>query len=81
MSLCTNLRKSIIFYSLFDMGGEYYGYVADITCTFPVNGKFTDKQKIIYNAVLRANRAVMRASKPGGCILKLTNALMDGEDV
>ncbi|ESO13045.1 hypothetical protein HELRODRAFT_153989 [Helobdella robusta] len=50
---------------LFDMGGEYYGYVADITCTFPVNGKFTDKQKLVYEAVLRANREVMKRSKPG----------------
>ncbi|XP_046843454.1 xaa-Pro dipeptidase-like [Xenia sp. Carnegie-2017] len=50
---------------LFDMGGEYYCYAADITCSFPVNGKFTEKQKNIYEAVLRANRAVMAQVKPG----------------
>lgn len=50
---------------LFDMGGEYYCYTSDITCSFPVNGKFTEKQKPIYNAVLKASRAVMGACKPG----------------
>ena len=50
---------------LFDMGGEYCCYASDITCSFPANGKFTDNQKVIYNAVLKANRAVMAAAKPG----------------
>lgn len=50
---------------LFDMGGEYHCYTSDITCSFPVNGKFTADQRLIYNAVLRANRAVMAACKPG----------------
>ena len=47
------------------MGGNYCGYAADITCSFPVNGKFTDKQKLIYNAVLDARNAVINAGKPG----------------
>lgn len=50
---------------LFDMGGNYCGYAADITCTFPVNGKFTDDQKMIYEAVLAARDAVMNHAKPG----------------
>lgn len=50
---------------LFDMGAEYYCYASDITCSFPANGKFTDRQRVIYEAVLRANRAVMAAMKPG----------------
>ncbi|KAK2703589.1 xaa-Pro dipeptidase-like isoform X2 [Artemia franciscana] len=50
---------------LFDMGAEYCGYDSDITCSFPANGVFTEKQKVIYNAVLRANRAVIAAVKPG----------------
>lgn len=50
---------------LFDMGAEYYCYTSDITCSFPVNGKFTDDQKNIYNAVLKSNRAVQAAMKPG----------------
>lgn len=49
----------------FDMGGEYYCYASDITCAFPANGKFSPDQKIIYNAVLKANRAVFNASRPG----------------
>lgn len=47
------------------MGANYYGYAADITVTFPVNGKFTPDQKIIYEAVLAANLAVFKAGKPG----------------
>lgn len=50
---------------LFDMGCEYYCYASDITCSYPSNGKFTPEQRFIYNAVLKANRAVMAASKPG----------------
>lgn len=51
--------------SLFDMGGEYYCYGSDITCTFPANGKFTADQRAVYEAVLKASRAVMKAVKPG----------------
>lgn len=47
------------------MGGNYFGYAADITCTFPANGKFTPDQKLIYEAVLAANLAVQEAAKPG----------------
>ncbi|XP_070574989.1 xaa-Pro dipeptidase-like isoform X1 [Ptychodera flava] len=50
---------------LFDMGGEYYCYTSDITCSFPVNGKFTADQKMVYEAVYKASRAVMKAVKPG----------------
>ena len=57
---------------LFDMGGEYCCYTSDITCSFPANGKFTKDQKIIYNAVLKANRAVMAAIKPGDLCLAAT---------
>uniref|UniRef100_A0A674AZT3 Xaa-Pro dipeptidase n=1 Tax=Salmo trutta TaxID=8032 RepID=A0A674AZT3_SALTR len=49
---------------LFDMGGEYYCYSSDITCSFPANGKFTPDQKAIYEAVLKSSRAVMAAIKP-----------------
>ncbi|XP_072931446.1 xaa-Pro dipeptidase [Epargyreus clarus] len=50
---------------LFDMGGNYAGYAADITCSFPANGKFTKDQKLIYEAVLAARDAVVREAKPG----------------
>ncbi|CAK5129330.1 unnamed protein product [Meloidogyne enterolobii] len=50
---------------LFDMGPEYNCYGSDVTCTFPANGKFSEKQKLIYNAVYRANRTVLKEAKPG----------------
>lgn len=50
---------------LFDMGAEYFCFCSDITCSYPVSGKFTDKQKVIYNAVWRATKAVLEAAKPG----------------
>ena len=50
---------------LFDMGGEYDCYTSDITCSFPANGKFSPKQRIVYKAVLRASRAVMSQAKAG----------------
>ena len=52
-------------FALLDMGGEYHNYASDITCSFPVNGKFTPAQSIIYNAVLDAQQQVFRALKPG----------------
>uniref|UniRef100_A0A8C7MI10 Xaa-Pro dipeptidase n=1 Tax=Oncorhynchus kisutch TaxID=8019 RepID=A0A8C7MI10_ONCKI len=55
--------------TLFDMGGEYYCYSSDITCSFPANGKFTPDQKAIYEAVLKSSRAVMAAIKPGMILL------------
>lgn len=40
---------------------------SDVTTSFPANGIFTDRQKLIYNAVLDANRTVFEAAKPGWC--------------
>jgi Xaa-Pro dipeptidase len=48
-----------------DSGGEYHGYAADITCSYPVNGRFTHEQRMIYETVLAANLAVQQAMKPG----------------
>ncbi|KAH9762822.1 AMP N domain-containing protein [Citrus sinensis] len=53
--------------ALLDMGAEYQFYGSDITCSFPVNGKFTSDQSLIYNAVLKAHNAVINAMKPGVC--------------
>ena len=44
---------------LTDQGHQVHHYVSDVTTSFPVNGKFTQKQKEIYNIVLKANRTVM----------------------
>lgn len=50
---------------LFDLGAQYKCYNGDISRTFPINGKFTDRQKQIYNIVLKAQKAVEDAIKPG----------------
>lgn len=49
---------------LLDVGAEYGGYNADMTRTIPVNGRFTKRQKAVYNAVLRVKRAAMKMMKP-----------------
>ncbi|XP_054786246.1 uncharacterized protein LOC129292674 [Prosopis cineraria] len=51
--------------ALLDMGAEYHFYGSDITCSFPVNGKFSSDQSLIYNAVLDAHNDVIAAMKPG----------------
>ena len=50
---------------LLDLGAQYKQYAADISRTFPVNGKFTERQKQIYNIVLKAQQDVIDAMKPG----------------
>ncbi|KAG6544972.1 hypothetical protein Mapa_013664 [Marchantia paleacea] len=51
--------------ALLDMGAEFGCYGSDITCSYPINGKFTADQKVIYEAVLKAQKAVMSQMKPG----------------
>lgn len=48
-----------------DVAGEYGGYDADITRTLPANGKFTARQREIYDIVLGAQNAAIAAVKPG----------------
>jgi Xaa-Pro aminopeptidase len=48
-----------------DVAGEYGGYAADITRTLPANGKFTPRQREIYEIVLGAQNAALDAIKPG----------------
>ena len=50
---------------LFDLGAQNNYYNADITRTFPVNGVFSERQKEVYNAVLRVNERVIKTIKPG----------------
>lgn len=50
---------------LFDVGAEYGNYNADMSRTIPVNGKFTKRQKDVYNAVLRVQRSAMEMLRPG----------------
>jgi Xaa-Pro aminopeptidase len=48
-----------------DVGAEIEGYAADITRTIPVSGKFTPEQRKVYDTVLRAQEAIIRAIRPG----------------
>ncbi len=50
---------------LLDLGAQYKYYNGDISRTFPINGKFSERQKEVYNIVLEANETVMKAVKPG----------------
>jgi Xaa-Pro aminopeptidase len=50
---------------LMDVGGQYSGYASDITRTVPANGKFTPRQREIYEIVLGAQNAALAALKPG----------------
>ncbi len=48
-----------------DAGAEYHGYTADVTRTLPVDGKFSAQEKTIYNIVLEAQEAGIKACVPG----------------
>jgi Xaa-Pro aminopeptidase len=50
---------------LIDAGAEYDSYASDITRTFPVNGKFTDAQRDIYELVLKAQEECIAMVRPG----------------
>lgn len=50
---------------LFDLGAQYKQYASDISRTYPANGKYTDRQKTIYNIVLKAHNEVIEMMKPG----------------
>ena len=56
---------------LLDLGARVNGYNADITRTYPVSGKFTERQKQFYNLVLSANQAVTKIAKPGVTLKEL----------
>jgi Xaa-Pro aminopeptidase len=59
---------------LMDLGAEYRGYTADITRTIPVNGKFSQEQKQIYELVLAAQEEAMKITKAGATFQQLTFA-------
>ncbi|WP_133128120.1 Xaa-Pro aminopeptidase [Legionella nagasakiensis] len=50
---------------LIDAGGEYENYAADITRTFPINGRFSAEQRQIYELVLSAQKAGIACIRPG----------------
>ncbi len=59
---------------LMDVGAEYEHYTADVTRTFPVNGKFTKEQAEIYQIVYDAQEAAAKAAKPGATLNDLSEA-------
>ena len=62
---------------LIDLGSAYGHYCADISRTFPINGKFTDRQKQLYDTVLEAQKIVIAAAKPGLTTRQLNQMVVD----
>lgn len=62
---------------LMDFGAEYGGYCADLTRTVPVNGKFTKRQKDVYNTCLQLHNYAKSILKPGITILDYTEKIGD----
>ncbi len=58
---------------LLDLGAKYENYCSDITRTYPVNGKFTPRQREIYELVLKANKEVAAYAKPGLTLRQLND--------
>lgn len=67
---------------LFDIGCEFLNYSSDLSRTIPINGKFTERQKQCYNAVLRVMKQLRELYRPGHCINEInetTHRLMEQE--
>jgi Xaa-Pro aminopeptidase len=62
---------------LMDFGSEYGNYASDLTRTIPVNGKFSERQKAVYNAVLRVKRAAEAMLRPGNNLMDYHVAVGD----
>ena len=60
-----------------DAGAEWGQYTADVTRTFPVNGKFTPRQKAIYDLVLATQQAAFDSTRPGMTIGQLNRIARD----
>lgn len=61
---------------LIDAGAEYQGYAGDITRTFPVNGRFSPEQKLIYDLVLEANELAISLASPNATLEQLHQAVV-----
>jgi Xaa-Pro aminopeptidase len=60
---------------LVDAAGNFQGITGDITRTYPVNGRFTPEQRVLYDLVLRAEEAGLAAARPGGTVSEITRAV------
>jgi len=54
---------------LLDVGAEYANYASDLTRSIPVNGRFTERQKAVYNAVLRVKKGAEQMLVPGTTLI------------
>lgn len=62
---------------LVDCGAQVDWYNGDISRTFPVNGKFTERQKLVYNIVLEGQQKVIDAIRPGQPFSRLNEILKE----
>lgn len=62
---------------LCDLGAQTNKYCADITRTFPASGKFTERQKQLYNIVLEGQKLIISKAKPGLSTFDLNNILIE----
>ena len=62
---------------LVDYGAQWNWYSADVSRTFPVSGKFTERQKQLYDVVLAGNKMVIEMVKPGVVFGTLNEALRE----
>jgi len=58
-----------------DFGAEYANYASDLTRTVPVNGRFTPRQRAVYDAVLRIQRAAIDRLRPGNTLAAYQQAV------
>lgn len=62
---------------LLDVAAEYLGWASDLTRTVPVNGRYTDRQRDVYNAVLRVFRGANEILRPGNCIMEYQKQVIE----
>lgn len=77
---CTMARTTVVNDGemvLIDLGSAHEHYCADISRTFPVNGKFTERQKEIYNIVLAVQDLIIEKARPGMTLADLNNMVID----
>lgn len=59
---------------LIDSGARFGGYAADVTRTFPVNGRYSREQRMVYETVLAAHQAAIRAARAGTHMWRVDDA-------
>ena len=62
---------------LVDLGAAWQLYNADISRTFPLNGRFSDRQKEVYEIVLKANKMVQEVVRPGMTLRELNGKVIE----